>query len=141
MTHPACDPSATGATCYEPDESGYDEALAGEGTPRPHYRELMALLEELDLEDLSASTVDDLDRHGVWFGPQSGGGPFVVDPVPRILTAPEWRHLEAGLIQRVRALNAFVADVYGPQAIIAAGVVPRASRNARVCSRAACGSQ
>jgi carboxylate-amine ligase len=112
---------------YEPDADGYDEALAGTRAPRPHYRELMAFLGEADLDDLSADTVRELDRHGVWFGPKSGGAPFVVDPIPRIFTAAEWGPLEAGLIQRVRALNAYVADVYGPQAIIAAGVIPRAA--------------
>jgi uncharacterized circularly permuted ATP-grasp superfamily protein len=125
MTETSFDSPATGATCYEPDEDGYDEALAGAGAPRPHYRELMAWLGELDLEDLSAGTLQEVDRRGVWFGPRSGGGPFVVDPVPRILTAAEWAHMESGLTQRVRALNAFIADVYGSQAIIAAGVVPR----------------
>jgi carboxylate-amine ligase len=85
----------------------------------------LAFLGDLDLDDLCASTLEEVDRRGVWFGPKSGGSPFVVDPIPRILTAAEWGHLEAGLTQRVRALNAFVADVYGPQAIIAAGLVPR----------------
>ena len=37
---------------------------------------------------------------------------FPFDPVPRVIDAATWAHLEAGLIQRVRALNAFVADVY-----------------------------
>ena len=46
------------------------------------------------------------------------------DIVPRIFTAAEWRGLKAGLEQRVAAINAFVADVYGPRKIIADGVVP-----------------
>ena len=51
----------------------------------------------------------------------SGGGKaitvgdevFVIDPVPRVIAAADWARIEAGLAQRVRALNAFVADVYG----------------------------
>jgi uncharacterized circularly permuted ATP-grasp superfamily protein len=46
------------------------------------------------------------------------------DVIPRILTAAEWRLLEAGLRQRVRALNLFVHDVYHEQAILKAGKVP-----------------
>ena len=47
------------------------------------------------------------------------------DPIPRIIDAETWAELEAGLIQRVRALNAFVGDVYGEGAIMKDGVVPR----------------
>ena len=46
------------------------------------------------------------------------------DIVPRIFTAAEWQGLKVGLEQRVEAINAFVADVYGPRKIIADGVIP-----------------
>ncbi len=46
------------------------------------------------------------------------------DIVPRVLTAAEWARLEAGLIQRVRALNAFIHDIYHGQQILKAGVIP-----------------
>ena len=62
-------------------------------------------------------------RLGLAFGP---GQPIVVDPVPRLLDGAEWEALEAGLVQRAQALNAFLADVYGEQRIFAAGVVPDA---------------
>ncbi len=50
---------------------------------------------------------------------------FPFDPVPRIITAAAWAELEAGLIQRARALNAFIADVYSEGQILNDGVVPR----------------
>ena len=50
---------------------------------------------------------------------------FYVDPVPRVITASDWEPVKRGLAQRVRALNAFVADVYGDQRIVAEGVIPR----------------
>ncbi|HVN27187.1 MAG TPA: circularly permuted type 2 ATP-grasp protein [Candidatus Binataceae bacterium] len=50
---------------------------------------------------------------------------FPFDPIPRVIDAPTWAELEAGLIQRMRALNAFVADVYGKGAIMNDGVIPR----------------
>ena len=46
------------------------------------------------------------------------------DIIPRVLTRPEWRTLERGLIQRARALNAYLADIYGPRDCVRAGVVP-----------------
>ena len=45
------------------------------------------------------------------------------DLIPRVITAEEWRTLEAGVIQRVRALNLFLHDVYHEQKILADGVV------------------
>jgi uncharacterized circularly permuted ATP-grasp superfamily protein len=59
---------------------------------------------------------------GLTFGPEE---PIAVDPVPRLIEAAEWEALEPGLLQRARALNAFIADAYGPQRIFDAGVVPR----------------
>jgi uncharacterized circularly permuted ATP-grasp superfamily protein len=46
------------------------------------------------------------------------------DIIPRILSQSEWARMEAGLKQRVTALNMFIADVYGAQSVIRAGVVP-----------------
>jgi uncharacterized circularly permuted ATP-grasp superfamily protein len=59
---------------------------------------------------------------GLDFG---AGQPLTVDPVPRLLDAAEWEALEAGLLQRAGALNAFLVDAYGGQRIFDAGVVPR----------------
>ena len=57
------------------------------------------------------------------------------DVVPRIIGASEWAGLEAGLTQRVRAINLFLADVYGPQECLKAGVLPADSgRNASMRS-------
>ncbi len=46
------------------------------------------------------------------------------DVIPRVLVKSEWAYLERGLKQRVTALNAFLADIYGPQECIKAGIVP-----------------
>jgi uncharacterized circularly permuted ATP-grasp superfamily protein len=50
---------------------------------------------------------------------------FPFDPVPRIISGTTWNAIEKGLIQRVRALNAFLADVYSEVAILHDAVVPR----------------
>jgi uncharacterized circularly permuted ATP-grasp superfamily protein len=49
---------------------------------------------------------------------------FPFDLIPRVLTAEEWRAIEAGLVQRVRALNAFLLDVYSERAILRSGRIP-----------------
>jgi uncharacterized circularly permuted ATP-grasp superfamily protein len=59
----------------------------------------------------------------VTFGPE-GDDTFRLDPVPRVIAAAEWAELEAGLGQRVRALDAWCADVYGERRIVCDGVVP-----------------
>jgi carboxylate-amine ligase len=81
-----------------------------------------ATLAGVDLTELAQAVTQRLRGRGVTFG--SGAEEFRVDPVPRVISAAEWEPLAAGLAQRVRALNRFVADVYGPQHIVEAGVVP-----------------
>ncbi|WP_108783202.1 circularly permuted type 2 ATP-grasp protein [Pontivivens insulae] len=67
-------------------------------------------------------------RIGITFAVYGEGGdperliPF--DMVPRIFGADEWERIEAGSIQRTRALNAFLTDVYNDREIIKAGIVP-----------------
>jgi uncharacterized circularly permuted ATP-grasp superfamily protein len=100
----------------------YDEAYERPGVPRPHYADLLADVRHAGLRELHEQAADWVAVHGVTFA----DGPFALDPVPRVLTAAEWRELEAGIVQRVRALNAFVRDVHGPRAIVDAGVVPPA---------------
>jgi uncharacterized circularly permuted ATP-grasp superfamily protein len=98
----------------------YEEAYARPGLARPHYAALLRELDRADLVELQEQVADWVCVHGVTFADE----PFAVDPVPRVLTAEEWRDLEAGLVQRVRALNAFVRDVHGPRVIVEEGVVP-----------------
>jgi uncharacterized circularly permuted ATP-grasp superfamily protein len=98
----------------------YDEAYARPGVPRPHYATLLSEVRRANLVELQEQIEDWVAVHDVTFADE----PFAVDPVPRVLTADEWRDLEAGLVQRVRALNAFVRDVHGPRLILEEGVVP-----------------
>ena len=104
---------------YDPGE-GFDEAVERPGVARGHYADLFAALDGVDLDDLEERVTEHVRLGGCTFGE---GAPFVIDPVPRLLTAAEWSELETGLAQRVRALDAFVADVYGPRWIFQAGVL------------------
>src|SRR3954452_23049958 len=114
------DGSSTTGSGYQPAD-GYDEAYGPDGTPRPHYRDLMAVLAGVDLEARADRVGSHMRSSGATFGE---GETFRLDPVPRLLTALEWAELETGLAQRVRALDAFVADVYGERRAVEAGLVP-----------------
>jgi uncharacterized circularly permuted ATP-grasp superfamily protein len=101
-----------------------DEALTPEGRPRPGYEQVMGDLAEADLSGISESVKRHLRTRQVSFRSEGGSRAFHVDPVPRILEAAEWDGLAFGMRQRARALNAFIADVYGDQRIVKEGVVP-----------------
>ena len=81
-----------------------------------------------DLVSHTARVNDELSRFGVKFGIYKNGEfnerLFPFDSIARVIAHDEWETLEAGLEQRVRALNAFLADVYGPRAIVADSVIP-----------------
>ena len=69
-----------------------------------------------------------LERNGVRFGIYKNGvfkeQLFPFDPIPRIITKAEFDRIEAGLRQRVMALNLFLADIYGEKKIVKDGVIP-----------------
>jgi uncharacterized circularly permuted ATP-grasp superfamily protein len=111
-------------TAYRPEPGARDEAIDEDGRWRPHVAAALQGAAEDDLEALSAAMADDVRRAGLRFPIDGGTETFHVDPIPRLLTAEEWQPIEAGVAQRVRALDAFVADVHGPRRAVAEGVVP-----------------
>lgn len=107
---------------YSPEPNSLDEAYEPDGAPRPLYAGLLEELGQRDLAELRRRVEAQVAARGLTFGE---GEPIAVDPVPRLIAAAEWERLETGLLQRARALNAFVIDAYGPQRIFDADVVPR----------------
>src|SRR4051812_6375031 len=111
----------------------YDEMFSQPGQPRPHYAMLAERFSRLDsmrdLLDRQLLADQTFLRRGVTFtvysDDQGTEKIFPFDLIPRIVPAHEWAHLEAGLIQRMTALNLFLADIYGPQRILQEGVIPR----------------
>ena len=103
-----------------------------DGVARGHYEALVERLRSMDGADLAerAAMVDDTFRSlGITFAVYGGDEgierTWPMDVIPRIVAANEWRTIEAGLIQRVRALNAFLEDVYvGNQSVFRDGVIP-----------------
>jgi len=114
--------SSPGAGKYPLEGGNFDEGFAETGAPRPPYAELLGALAQQDLHSLRERVRSNVAAAGLSFGPERE---IPVDPVPRLIEATEWAALEPGLLQRARALNAFIADAYGPQRIFDAGVVPR----------------
>ena len=111
--------------------AAFDEMGLGSDRTRALYRKVAQWLNETPPELLAARRAQAeymFRRIGITFGVYGDKDaaerliPF--DIVPRILSRAEWGRLEAGLTQRVRALNLFLTDVYGPRAILKEGIVP-----------------
>ena len=109
----------------------FDEMRAPDGTVRHAYAELAGLLDNLSIDPLvtKQNAAEELFRRlGVTFAVYAEGGsterliPF--DLIPRILDRSEWDLVERGCIQRVKAINVFLYDIYHDQEIIKAGLVP-----------------
>ena len=122
-TSPAILPAAVGV---------YDEMFDARHQPRPHYLPYAQWLGSMTDEQMASKRAEaDLifRRIGITFsvyGDEGGTERLIPsDVVPRIIAAEEWDRLERGLIQRVTAINRFLADIYHDQAILAAGVIPR----------------
>jgi uncharacterized circularly permuted ATP-grasp superfamily protein len=109
-----------------------DELLESDGTPKPHVESLVETLRRMGptaLSDAGRRRDTIFMQQGITFEVSGTGGqrrdrPFPLDLVPRVLTAGEWTLIKRGLAQRIRALNAFVDDVYHGREIVRAGIVP-----------------
>ena len=109
----------------------FDEMFEG-NKPKPHYRSFhhkLSLFSQEQLEEKYRQAQASFLRQGVTFtvyGTQDGTErtmPF--DCVPIIIPQIQWSHIEAGVKQRVEALNLFIQDVYGQQNILRDGLIPR----------------
>jgi len=110
----------------------FDEMYAsGPNSIREHYRGFASWLAEQSPETIARKQAEaDLifRRVGITFavyGNDAGTERLIpFDIIARIITAAEWAQLEAGLVQRVKALNMFIHDIYHNQNIIRAGIMP-----------------
>ncbi len=106
--------------------------FASDGSVRPHYSSLysrVATLTPAELAERQRTLEQSFLLQGITFtvyGAENTTERIIpTDLLPRIIPAQEWSRIEAGLTQRLRALNFFLADIYGDQKILADGVVPR----------------
>jgi len=108
----------------------YNE-MSADGVVREHYREFADWLAQQTPDAIERKRMEaDLTfrRVGITFavyGDNAGTERLIpFDLIPRIIPASEWQQMQAGLVQRVRALNMFIDDVYHEQHIIRAGIIP-----------------
>ncbi len=105
-----------------------DEAVGPSNRPRPIYYDLIDFfrrLGERQLQERKQARVDWVDRAEMTFGVGGEKRRFSVDLMPRVISPHEWETLARGLIQRARAIETFLRDVYGEQRIVADGVLSR----------------
>jgi len=120
----------------------YDELFASKNTPRNASNKLFDYLKTLDSGDVynrKLTAESAIVEQGITFTIYSDGKnidrawPF--DIIPRVISSKDWRNAEAGLKQRIKALNMFINDLYNEQNILKDGIVPEdvilTSRNFR----------
>ncbi len=109
--------------------AAWDEMLSLEGEPRQSYRAVHHTLRSMRPEQLK-ERAESLARiyldQGVTFDHAGEERPFPLDAVPRVISAEEWAPVEAGVVQRVRVLEALLDDVYGSSG------QPRAVRDGKI---------
>ena len=112
-------------------ERAFNEMLDAQGNVRPHYHAFAQWLASQPDEAMAARRLEaDLNfrRIGITFsmaGDADGTERLIpFDLIPRVIPAAEWRRLDQGLKQRVRALNMFIHDIYHDHDIVRAGIVP-----------------
>lgn len=116
---------------YKPNKL-FDELIDESGKVRPYYKTIVDRLSALSQEELKTK-IRSLEllflKQGITFtvyGDEKGTERvFPFDPFPRVIPAPEWETIEAGLVQRITALNLFLYDVYHEQRIIKDGIIPK----------------
>ena len=111
-----------------PHPGAYDEMFHPDGSVRPPYRALHEAIAPTAAADLKARA-EVLDRahvdQGITFSLSGQERPIPLDCVPRVISAAEWGKLVRGIVQRVKVLEMFLADIYGDAEIVRDGVLPR----------------
>lgn len=112
-------------------ELAFDEMRAGEDGIRPSYEKIAKWLETVAIEQLQQRRLEAelfFRRGGITFavyGDSQGEERIIpYDILPRVISRAEWTLLTRGLEQRVRTLNLYLADIYGKQEVLKAGIVP-----------------
>ncbi len=109
----------------------WNEMTEVSGQIRPHWQHLGGKINRWSSEEranLAASAgrmIEDLGTTFNVFSDVGGvGQPYELDSIPLVIPAAEWVKVSAGLAQRIRLLDAVLADLYGPQTLLRDGLVP-----------------
>ncbi|MFZ3154259.1 circularly permuted type 2 ATP-grasp protein [Pseudomonas sp.] len=109
----------------------YHELLDAEGQVRAHWRLLLERLQRsspAQLAQRQALLARQIQENGVTYNvyadPDGADRPWELDLLPNLIPAEEWQQIAAGVVQRAGLLNAVLADLYGPQQLLADGLLP-----------------
>ncbi|MET1004561.1 MAG: circularly permuted type 2 ATP-grasp protein, partial [Propionibacteriaceae bacterium] len=106
----------------------FDEMMDAEGDVRPSYKAVYKSLAQAtpgELRVIAESLANNYTQAGVTFDIGGVERPFPLDLVPRVIASAEWDTIDSGVAQRVKALEAFLDDVYNDARVITDGVIPR----------------
>ncbi|MES2657835.1 MAG: circularly permuted type 2 ATP-grasp protein [Verrucomicrobiota bacterium] len=109
----------------------WDEMSDARGEYRPHWHGLSQKIHRWSAEErnsISASANRMIEDLGTTFNVYSdvggAGQPYELDPIPLMVSPADWTQVSAGLAQRIRLIDAVLADVYGPQQLLKQGLLP-----------------
>jgi uncharacterized circularly permuted ATP-grasp superfamily protein/uncharacterized alpha-E superfamily protein len=116
---------------YTLTSGAYHELLDADGQVRPHWRLLLERLQRsspAQLAQRQALLARQIQENGVTYNvyadPDGADRPWELDLLPNLIPAEEWQQIAAGVAQRAGLLNAVLADLYGPQQLLADGLLP-----------------
>ena len=116
---------------YDEPPPSRDEMIDADGKPRPHWRTFLHALDELGFPEVTRRWDDArqlIREHGVTYnvyGDARGlGRPWVLDPIPLLISPEDGDALQVSLVQRARLLEMILADLYGPQTLLHNGLIP-----------------
>ena len=116
---------------YRVPTTRYDEVRDVAGRLRPHWQPLFehlsaageaAVRQSVNLAQMLIA--ENGVTYNVYADPKGTDRNWLLDALPLTLTASEWRQIEQGVQQRAKLLNAVLADLYGPQRMLSAGILP-----------------
>jgi len=114
-----------------PAKGAYDELVTGQGTIRYHWQALLSVVRSLPgsgfAERVDRARLQLVEGGATGIATPDGAPPveaWTLEGLPLIVSPSDWRLLEEGLTQRARLLNAALADLYGPQRLLAERAIP-----------------
>ena len=109
----------------------WDEMCDSRGQIRPHWQSLSVTIQRWSSDErhsIAASAGRMIADLGTTFNVYSDvggvGQPYELDPIPLLVSPSDWAHVSAGLLQRIRLIDAVLADIYGPQQLLSEGLIP-----------------
>lgn len=109
----------------------WNEMTDFSGQVRPHWQNLGGRINRWSVDERSSMAatagrmIEDLGTTFNVFSDVGGvGQPYELDSIPLVIPAADWARVSAGLCQRIRLLNAVLADLYGPQTLLEKGLIP-----------------